>query len=616
VELFEDAKFAWDRLQTRVDDTGPNNTNLYYYTRVGSNENLTKAASVELLPTFYAMYKITNDSYFLDRAWLMFLSLLDNCQGSVTWSTESGKVLFGYDWQNDLVINSYVGPITYFVPFAFEDPRFTPHFEELVSGSHELFWSPINLMYGARFTSTGEITDTNVHITWKNKAHKQISQLLWMYELTQDLKYKQWADETIEAIWSLRSPITNLLPRMFDAVSGEIIDPSIAHYDMAAWLTTIELAYYLHGWNNSAGTGVHTYLDIITKSAQAISNYMWHSSQRWGYKTTYTMQTQNSDIPEMNSIYVDYAMILASEITQNEEFRDKALIDFDNEFMGSDPVIPNGVLMSNSLIVHSPNTFKTQSQFSSASNIEVARVANLLYLHTREMKYLEKAAYHYKELMSKHRFSKGYADMIDTVTEQPYPSYNGNPANVFDLAPIEAILGLQNAIIPSTSVFIDWGYGVPTSLPNTYGAPGAFMGVSVDLESKAIRLDSVTSDSFGTIDFSFSDESFIEAVKMDQQPYDLYNGNILECSEGTHSYLINFDTNGYTYLPNSTITFPSTTRTTTTSKPSTENPSTSTSVSTASSSTTSSNNSIGFTYTNIIWVLALSIVFFRRLKKK
>jgi hypothetical protein len=184
----------------------------------------------------------------------------------------------------------------------------------------------------------------------------------------------------------------------------------------------------------------------------------------------------------MNAIYVDYAMILAYEITQTEDYLTKAIIDFETEFMGSDPVKPNGVLMSNSLVIHSPNTAPRQSHFVGSSNSMVTRTASLIYKYTQDELFLQKAKYHYNRLMNTHRFSKGYTHILDSVTLQPYQGYLGSPAIIHDLALIEAILAVPSSFIPSENVTIDWGYGLTTTMPAGYGNLGLFNGISIEYQ--------------------------------------------------------------------------------------------------------------------------------------
>ncbi|MFW9777489.1 MAG: hypothetical protein ACFFE8_01465 [Candidatus Heimdallarchaeota archaeon] len=622
-QLYQDAIYAWDRLQSRKDDSGPVKTGFHYRTRVSSDYNYTWADTLNLLPTYYSMYKITNDTSYLDQAWVMFQNLIQYSTRIVNRGNKTGRAIFGYDWTTDTILEPYVAPAVFFAPIALEDPRYIPYFEQLVRGNHELFTSPSNLLYSSLDSSTGQIVSTDFHLTWKNAGLKKLSQLLWIYKITGNNTYKQWADEFIEGIWSLRSPKTNLLPREVNAETKAVRDSTIAHYDMTGWLNILELAYFLNDQNKLAGTGNNTYYDLIDKTASAIASYMWRIATTpplWVYKCTYSTENiqnaQTSAIPEMNAIWVDYAMIRAFEITGKAEFLEKAIEDFDTEFMGSDPVYPTGVLMSKSLVIHSPSTFKTQSQFGASANLMVARTASLVFHYTQDPKYLDKAYAHYQQFMSKHRFAKGYSNLIDTNTMQPM-TYGGNQPIVFDLAPIEAILALQNAIIPSYDVMIDWAYGNPTSLPNDYGLPGAFTGVSVDVDQKRIRLESVNAKSSGFILLNFTRNGIIKDVLMDGTPYDQYANSTLFPATGIHSYLITFDGT----LPPPIIVSNTSTATATTSSSSTSlgttqvpssDPSTGKTTSKASSTetTTITNTSEGFMMIPLL--LGISVIFILR----
>lgn len=554
-QLYEDAKYAWKKLQTRIDYYGPKITKMYFGTEISTNNNLSTAMSLELLPTFYSMYKITNDTNYLNAAWEMFQDAWNRCVKLVSATDKTGYIWFAYDWKNDTLLNSRAYPIEIFVPFAKEDPRYIPYFELLIAGSHNLFWSPKNLIYAERDSITGTILSKNFHITWKNAAHRKLSQLLWMYDLTKNSTYKKWADDTIEAIYNLRSRTTNLIPREVNADTGTVLDSTISHYDMSNWLGTLELAYYLMGGKTSAGTGNHTYVELINHTAKAISNYMWYANeQRWVYKSEYTTGAKSFNIPEMNSIHVDYSMILAYEITGVKEYLQKAIKAFDSEFMGTDLNIPNGFLMSKSLVIHSPSTYSTQSQFTGNSNLMVSRTAYLIYLYTQDPIYMKKSAYHYNQLINKHKSSKGYSNMVDTSTMQPYPLYNGNAARVFDLAPSLALLSLPNAFVPSSEVIIDWGYGLNVSTPNKYGINGVFTNVKIDLQEKCIVLQKVIANSNGSIYLDFSKDAIINRVECDGLKYYGFTEKILFIEPGTHSYSIFFKVHSdYSYT---TITSP------------------------------------------------------------
>ena len=116
---------------------------------------------------------------------------------------------------------------------------------------------------------------------------------------------------------------------------------------------------------------------------------------------------------------------------------------------------------------------------------------------TRDPLYLEKANYHYKQLISMHKFPKGYADMVDTTDMFPYDTYNDYPALVYDNAPILSILSLQNTIIPNSAISIDWGYGLSTSLPNEYNFPGMFTKM---IKKKSMKIKNSSQNQVAILD--------------------------------------------------------------------------------------------------------------------
>ncbi len=625
-QLYQDAKYAWDKLQLRKDAYGLNKTDFFYSTEVIENVNATITNNLGYLPIYYSMYKITNDSNYLALARNMISNIMKYSLGQLEMNNNTYDFVVSYNWSSDNIIDNYFSPVGLFVPIASDDSFFVPIFENLLQNSHEVFWSPQNLIYERR-AKDGTIVGDNCHLTWGTSTSRKIIQLLWMAHLTGNTTYKDWADETIEAVWSYSSSY-GLLPRSIHSLSGNVKDSTISHYDMAGWLCMLELAYFLNNRSTLAGTGIHTYYNLINAAATGIADYLWTSRQRWGYKTTYFLGVPSNDIAEMNAIYVDYAMLLAYEITKNEDFLTKAIIDFENEFMGTDPVKPTGVLMSKSLIIHSPSTLSTQCQFTGSSNSMVSRTASLIYQYTRNVSFLQKAKYHYNTLMATHRFTKGYTNMLNTGNMQPYPLYNGKPAQVFDLAPIEAILALPSSFLPSENVPIDWGYGLTTTMPAGYGMPGAYTGISIDIEQRKVNLKSVTSDSNGSLFTNFANDSVIESVIIDTNtPYYAFNSNTLSCDEGTHAYTITFtepsDTNSTLItntIPTSTPSSSISTSTSSTSLPSsTTETTTTTTVSTVStsSSTTevSTDQTTGFLM-SIIPIYFLLMLIIKRKRQK
>ncbi|MHA1972136.1 MAG: hypothetical protein ACTSW1_04015 [Candidatus Hodarchaeales archaeon] len=592
-QLYKDALYAWQRLQTRRDFYGSVSTGLYFRTEVQTNKNSTHSYSLGVLPIFYSLYKISNDSIFLDLARETLESVWKYCISNITVNGDTFSVQVGYDWLKDETLDSSFSLPYIFVPIALEDSFYLPYFEKIISDSHALFWSESNLIHQSLNTS-GAVLGTNCHLTWGTGTSRQITQLLWLYELTNNETYKLWADQTIEAIWGYRSGV-NLLPRSINSLTGSVADTTVSHYDMAGWLNALELAFYLHNSSHTAGTGLHTYFDLINDTAHAISKYFWYPSKnRWVYKCKYNSGDKSYSIPEMNSIYVDYALLLAYNITGEETFLEKARTDFTNEFLGDDPAIPNGVLMDNSLIIHSPSTFSHQSQFCASANKMVARTAALLFQYSGEDVLLMKAKYHYNQLIEKHRFPKGYTHLLNTNTSTPYSSYNGNPALVFDGAPYLSSLALPSSFLPSNGTIIDWGYGLPTTMPEGYGLPGAFTGVEIDIKNRRVLLKEVEAPSNGTIFINFAETSEIENVIIDgSENYTVFEGNLLTCRQGTHSYLITFsefeDITTSSQLPTTT----SSTMATSSSSHSSSTSSSTSSVTTTetTSSTTSSDDS-------------------------
>ena len=82
-QLYQDAKYAWDKLQLRKDVYGPDKTGFFFTTDVVNNVNYSVVNNLGFLKVYYSMYKMTNDSTYLDLARELFLNILDYCSGQV-----------------------------------------------------------------------------------------------------------------------------------------------------------------------------------------------------------------------------------------------------------------------------------------------------------------------------------------------------------------------------------------------------------------------------------------------------------------------------------------------------------------------------------------------------
>ena len=81
IQLYFDAKYGWDKLQLRKDITGPNQTGLYYGTEVENNVNFTSISHYYPIISAYSMYKISNDTRYLDLVKEMFSNVLKYSKG-------------------------------------------------------------------------------------------------------------------------------------------------------------------------------------------------------------------------------------------------------------------------------------------------------------------------------------------------------------------------------------------------------------------------------------------------------------------------------------------------------------------------------------------------------
>ena len=150
LQLYSHAKYAWDRLQRRKDTYSPIKTGFYYSTEITNRRDYPLVNNLELLQVCYAMYKITNDTLFLQEAKTLFLSILEYNLAKITIENKLYAVFHNYNWEEDVLFNSTFSPINLYVPLAIEDPYFVSYFETLLSTNHEIFWSPKNLVYQSR----------------------------------------------------------------------------------------------------------------------------------------------------------------------------------------------------------------------------------------------------------------------------------------------------------------------------------------------------------------------------------------------------------------------------------------------------------------------------------
>ncbi|MHA2176687.1 MAG: hypothetical protein ACXABI_17820, partial [Candidatus Hodarchaeales archaeon] len=118
VQLYQDAKYAYDKMQLRQDIYNPNQTGFYFSTEVIENRNYTVTNNLGHSTIFYVMYKMTNDSNYLDLARNLFLNILKYCSGQINVSNTIYNSIVSYDWKNDIILDSSFSPLGIFLPIA------------------------------------------------------------------------------------------------------------------------------------------------------------------------------------------------------------------------------------------------------------------------------------------------------------------------------------------------------------------------------------------------------------------------------------------------------------------------------------------------------------------
>jgi hypothetical protein len=543
-DIYENTKFIWDTLQLRRDYYGRNKTMLYFGTDAGHNINSTIAQGFSSLIYPYTMYRITGDQYYLNE--------LDDLYHRIIKFTSEEESLLGIKFNTtrsyDYITGERIGQGFSYIKFPesvfFQSDEILDYainyFDTFQPIINETFLSCQGLPIHS-VNQDGTPNTTIFHLTWNQGVFCSVSQFYYLSHITGNDIYKSLSDNILEAIWDQRTE-KNLIPRAIDVEFGNATISSVTHYDMAGLLNSVILAYILNGENKTEGTENYIYYELIDLISTSIAENFWNSySKRWNYIASSTFGGESYGIPEMYSFYVDIALLAAHSITNNKLILTRAIDDFYTSFMGDNPKIPNGQLIRNGLVIHSPATHEFQSVFP--ANTYIPLIGALIFEITQDKKVLEKVHYHYHNLFEKHKTPKGYIRDMYSHNLQPYDGYNNRNAIIDDMAIINAFFALAAVILPSQNVKLDWGFAPTRILPTKLltGEP-ILHNLNINMANNTVELVDVYSNGPGKIAINFCNNYNITAILVNNEinHYDFTKKSFTTLN-GTHTYRITFN---------------------------------------------------------------------------
>jgi hypothetical protein len=551
MDIYNNTKYIWDVLQHRRDYHGANQTLLYFGTDAGHNINRTTSMGMGSLMFPFTMYRITGDDYYLDE-------MIDLYHRILTFTTQP-ESLFGanfnrtkaYEYTTGKLFGEIMGYLRFPEMILFHNEEILNYainyFDRLYPILNKTFLSSKNIPIGL-INNDGSPASTTFHVTWNGGLFNTISQFYYLSHITGNDTYKAVSDKILEAIWDYRTS-ADLIPRAVNVETGGATISSITHYDMAGLLNSVLLAYILMGENKTKGTENYTYYELVDKISSVIADRFWNqNNQRWNYVISSTASSPTTGIAEMYAFYVNIALLAAFSITNNSLILDRVIKDFYTSFMGNHATIPNGVLMNNALVIHSPSTHSRQSVFP--ANTYVPLIGALIFEITQDMKIFRKVHYHYHNLFEKHKALKGYIRDMYAITLEPYDGYITNHAIIDDWAIINSYFALASVIFPTQNVQLDWGFAPTRILPTTLLTTSPVLhNLNINIAAKTVELLHVFSNDSGQIAINFCNNCYIAEIIVNN---DTVYGNFTDTSfftlNGTHTYLIKFTESSETLI--------------------------------------------------------------------
>ena len=519
-EIVDDAKFANDgSLKIKKIHFGDSDIMLTTKFDAMSN-NFLDVTTFDLLDSGIHLFKITGDQFYLDQA----NSVANIIQRDLL--LESGHVVlysplsktYQYSAQNQEILRD-VAYLTSFNPEYIELTKILADriIENEIDPSSNLFYS--------EFDSKGTHYNNEMYLSYIGS--EALESLLLTYEVTDDRKYLDQTKKTILSYWEQRHPETNLIPSSINANDLSIEKEFMQQYGAGIFLKILLHYYYL--------TDDPEIFQIMALYYDAIIQNFWDGTT-WNYRVNYD-GTTSSKVIEANYAKLDDSLLHLYDLDPQifSTAYEYAKTNYDNSFQGT-------LGISNNLVIHGVKD--DGSEESVESMMEYAfiinqNVGNRFFQDTNESLYLAKLNDFYHSVIKHHKKELGYIFGINAYTlgsesNSDWFSSHGHVLNQRASGNISNKINLT--FVPIGDVKIIWmkigEHELTQPFITTFNDSGRFNSIEFDYGKKSILFHTVYND--GQI--VFADK--IKSVLIDKQPYNNFQGNILNTLPGKHEYSI------------------------------------------------------------------------------
>ena len=484
------------------------------------SNNFLDVTTFDLLDSGIHLFKITDDQSYLDQA----NSVANVIQRDLL--LESGHVLlysplsktYQYSAQNQEILRD-VAYLTTFNPEYIELTKILADriIENEIDPSSNLFYS--------EFDSEGIHYNDEMYLSYLGS--EALESLLLTYEVTDDQKYLVQAKKTILSYWEQRHPETNLIPSSINANDLSIEKEFMQQYGAGIFLKILLHYYYL--------TDDPEIFQIMTIYYDAIIQNFWDGTT-WNYRVNYD-GTTSSKVIEANYAKLDDSLLHLYDLDPQRfsTAYEYAKINYDNSFQGT-------LGIANNLVIHgvkddgSEESVESMMEYAFITN---QNVGNRFFQDTHEIMYLEKLNDFYHSVIKHHKKELGYIFGINAYTlgsesNSDWFSYHGHVLNQRASGNISNKINLT--FVPIGDVKIIWmkigEHELTQPFITTFNDSGRFNSIEFDYGKKSILFHTVYND--GQI--VFADK--IKSVLIDKQPYNNFQGNVLNTIPGKHEYSI------------------------------------------------------------------------------
>ena len=519
-EIVNDAKFANDG-SLKIKEIHFGDSDIMLTTKFDAmSNNFLDVTTFDLLDSGIHLFKITDDQSYLDQA----NSVANVIQRDLL--LESGHVLlysplsktYQYSAQNQEILRD----VAYLASF---NPEYIELTKILADRIIENEIDPSSNLFYSEFDSEGIHYNDEMYLSYLGS--EALESLLLTYEVTDDQKYLVQAKKTILSYWEQRHPETNLIPSSINANDLSIEKEFMQQYGAGIFLKILLHYYYL--------TDDPEIFQIMTIYYDAIIQNFWDGTT-WNYRVNYD-GTTSSKVIEANYAKLDDSLLHLYDLDPQRfsTAYEYAKINYDNSFQGT-------LGVANNLVIHGVKD--DGSEESVESMMEYAfiinqNVGNRFFQDTNENLYLIKLNDFYQSVIKHHKKELGYIFGINAYTlgsesNSDWFSYHGHVLNQRASGNISNKINLT--FVPIGDVKIIWmkigEHELTQPFITTFNDSGRFNSIEFDYGKKSILFHTVYND--GQI--VFADK--IKSVLIDKQPYNNFQGNILNTLPGKHEYSI------------------------------------------------------------------------------